>query len=233
MTKLTLNSKPIPKIQDLVKDPELAFKNNELKILLNQPPPAAWIQKNKYANNSEYLSIDKVEYLLDALFQSWKVEVLEAKPVFNSISVTVRLHYIDPINGTWQFHDGVGAKELQTKAESGNLKPDFSNINKGAVEMALPIAKTSAIKDAADHLGKLFGRDLNRKYALEYTIKYNNPETIEAKNQSQEKSNLIDFINRQTSISGLNEVVAELHLHGDTEYLIALWEAKQTEINNG
>ena len=35
--------------------------------------------------------------------------------------------------------------------------------------MALPIAKTVALKDAADHLGKLFGSDLNRKDTLNYT----------------------------------------------------------------
>jgi hypothetical protein len=29
--------------------------------------------------------------------------------------------------------------------------------------MALPMAKSYAIKDACDHFGKLFGRDLNRK----------------------------------------------------------------------
>jgi len=34
--------------------------------------------------------------------------------------------------------------------------------------MALPIAKTIAIKDACDHFGKLFGSDLNRKVQLTY-----------------------------------------------------------------
>jgi hypothetical protein len=63
-------------------------------------------------------------------------------------------------------------KELQTKADTGSLKADFSNINKSAVEMALPIAKTNAIKDACDHIGKLFGRDLNRKDSIEFTPKY-------------------------------------------------------------
>jgi hypothetical protein len=34
--------------------------------------------------------------------------------------------------------------------------------------MAFPIAKTIAVKDAADHIGKLFGADLNRKETLDY-----------------------------------------------------------------
>ena len=34
--------------------------------------------------------------------------------------------------------------------------------------MALPIAKVAAIKDAADELGALFGRDLNRKDVVQF-----------------------------------------------------------------
>lgn len=159
----------IPKIQDLVTDPDKAFKNDQLKVFLNQSPPNKWVLKNKLANDSDYVPIDKVEYLLDVIFQSWKVEVLDYKILFNAISVSVRLHYLDTVTGEWRYHDGVGAKELQTKKDTGSLKPDGSNVNRGAVEMALPIAKTMAIKDAADHIGKIFGRDLNRKNAIEYT----------------------------------------------------------------
>ncbi len=159
----------IPKIQDLVSDPDKAFKNDQLKVFLNQSPPNKWVLKNKLANDSDYVPIDKVEYLLDVIFQSWKVEVLDYKILFNAISVSVRLHYLDKVTGEWRYHDGVGAKELQTKKDTGSLKPDGSNVNRGAVEMALPIAKTMAIKDAADHIGKIFGRDLNRKNAIEYT----------------------------------------------------------------
>lgn len=159
----------IPKIQDLVSDPDKAFKNDQLKVFLNQSPPNKWVLKNKLANDSDYVPIDKVEYLLDVIFQSWKVEVLDYKILFNAISVSVRLHYLDTVTGEWRYHDGVGAKELQTKKDTGSLKPDGSNVNRGAVEMALPIAKTMAIKDAADHIGKIFGRDLNRKNAIEYT----------------------------------------------------------------
>jgi hypothetical protein len=36
--------------------------------------------------------------------------------------------------------------------------------------MAYPVAKTIAIKDAADHFGKLFGSDLNRKDLINYEL---------------------------------------------------------------
>jgi hypothetical protein len=46
---------------------------------------------------------------------------------------------------------------------------DMSNVNKGAVMMALPIAKSIAIKDACDHFGDLFGANLNRKDIVQFT----------------------------------------------------------------
>ncbi len=36
--------------------------------------------------------------------------------------------------------------------------------------MALPMAKSYAIKDACDHFGKLFGRDLNRKETMGFGV---------------------------------------------------------------
>jgi len=168
-------TKQLPKLADLHHDVATAFKNDELKTLLNQEPHSTWVKRNKYANNAEYLPIDKIEFLLDRIFQEWQIEVRETKQLFNSIQVTVRVHYLHPVKGEWRFHDGVGAKELQTISGSGPLKLDFSNVNKSAVEMATPIAKSMAIKDACDHLGKLFGRDLNRKDTIDFAGSYNQP----------------------------------------------------------
>jgi hypothetical protein len=81
--------------------------------------------------------------------------------MFNAVYVCIRLHYCNPASGQWEFQDGLGAQELQTKA--GASAADLAAINKGAVMMALPIAESYAIKDASEKIGKLFGRDLNRK----------------------------------------------------------------------
>jgi hypothetical protein len=59
------------------------------------------------------------------------------------------------------WHDGIGAAQLQTK--KGTSPSDLININNGALSMAFPIAKTVAIKDACDHFGNIFGANLNRK----------------------------------------------------------------------
>ena len=160
----------LPAISDLYKETEIQKfdKSDSLNFLVNQPPKKEWIKVNKFAGNSNYIPIAIIETLLQKIFKQIRVEVIEYKSLFNSVGCHVRLHYLDVTTGEWTYHDGVGAVELQTKAESGTLKPDFSNINKGAVMMALPMAKSYALKDAAEHIGKLFGRDLNRKDVIEY-----------------------------------------------------------------
>lgn len=162
------NKQNLPTIAELTSDVELAFKNDQFNLLTNQEPPVKWVKKHPYIKDYNYVPIDKVEFLLKKLFKLYKIEVVKTGMLLNAIEVTVRVHYLHPVNNEWMYHDGVGAQELQTQKDTGNLKLDMSNINRGAVTMALPIAKSVAIKDACDHLGKLFGADLNRKDTLNY-----------------------------------------------------------------
>ena len=157
----------LPTIGELTGDIELAFKNDQLNLLLNQEPPAKWIKEHPFIKGHKYIPIDKVELMLKRIFKRYRIEITGQGIAFNGVWVTVRLHYQNPIDGVWDYHDGIGAMQLQTKA--GTSPADLININNGAVSMAFPIAKTLAIKDAADMFGKLFGADLNRKDTLNYT----------------------------------------------------------------
>lgn len=162
--------KNLPKLSDLYEDNiEIAFKNDKFNFLVNQNPKNEWIGVNGQANNSKYIPIGIVETLLQKLFKKHKIEVISTQTMFNSIAVTVRVHYWSGIDNEWNYHDGVGAVELQTKKDTGVLKPDFSNLNRMAVMMALPMAKSYAIKDACEHIGRIFGRDLNRKDFMDYS----------------------------------------------------------------
>ena len=51
----------IPKYEDLVNMEVVKAAENDFQVLLNQNPPAAWVQTNKLANGSLYIPIDKVE----------------------------------------------------------------------------------------------------------------------------------------------------------------------------
>jgi len=159
----------LPKLADLysIEAAETAFKQDTWNWLMNQQPNPNWIKENKYAGNSKYIPIGTVETLLQKLVKEFRIEVLREGALFNAVYCTVRLHYLHPVTNQWSFFDGTGAAELQTK--SGSSAADLGAINKGAVMMALPMAKSYAIKDAAEHFGALFGRDLNRKDVMTFT----------------------------------------------------------------
>ena len=135
--------------------------------LLNQPPQKAWIKKHPLYSN-DYLPIDKVEFLLTLFFKTWRVEVKNVFQIANSVCVTVRLYYQDADSKEMNWQDGVGANPLQVN--SGKKPMDSDEIKSNAVMLALPIAETNAVKDAADKIGRIFGRDLNRKDTMSYDL---------------------------------------------------------------
>jgi len=161
-----LVKKELPALSELydVSNIETVFKKDQFNLLLNQQPEPKWILENKFAGNSKYIPIGVLETLLQRIFKDFRIEVMREGTMFNSVYVAIRLHYLHPISNEWNYHDGVGAAQVQTK--SGASPADLASINNNAVMMALPMAKSYAIKDACDHFGKLFGRDLNRKETM-------------------------------------------------------------------
>lgn len=176
MTQLT----KLPTIEELFAysgNSELAYKSDQYNLLLNSQPRKEWIKVHPYIKGYNYLPINVVEYLLKKIFKNYSIEILDNGTSFNGVWVRVRVHYLHPVLGTMQFHDGIGACELQTA--KGTSPTDLANINKGALSMAYPIAKTIAIKDACDHFGTLFGADLNRKDTLEFKVTRNVEDELE------------------------------------------------------
>ena len=182
-TPSTQTKPKVPTIEELHADYESAFKNDQLNHLLNQNPPKSWIKThpmltyevtdevgNKSRKPVRYLPIDKIEYLLMRIFQQYKIEIIKTGVIFNALEVTVRVHYKNPITGEWMFHDGTGAVDVQT--EAGQSAADLKNIKHGAIMKGLPAAKSYAIKDACEHFGRLFGKDLNRESSLEFVPKF-------------------------------------------------------------
>lgn len=168
---------------------------DKFNVLLNMQPPARWVKQNPYANNSKYLPIDKVEYLLKKIFKSYRVEVLRENSMFNAVYVAVRLHYFNPVENIWQYQDGLGASQVQTK--KGASAADFTQINNGAVEMALPKAKSNAIKDAAHNIGRIFGSDLNRNEIVPVT-----PDTeLQDRQYQKEKDRVLALIKDGQEVS--------------------------------
>lgn len=212
-TKELLNKLFVKRLDDVI-------RIEELNVVLSTPPPQSWVKKHPFISGYNYLPIDKVEYLLRSIFKSYRIEVLKTAQLFNTIEVTVRVHYLNPATGQMDFHDGVGAQDLQTQKDSGNLKLDLSNINRGAVTMALPIAKSMAIKDACDHFGEIFGCNLNRKD----TMLYEGNATLLSGSLKKEEERLLSFVDKANTKDELEMLESDATLTEKTQ------EAYQTKL---
>lgn len=210
----------LPSYQQLISMDEDKSKENDLQVLLNQEPPAQWVQINKHANNSRFLPVDKVEYLMTKIFVSWWLEILDYKMIANSICVRVRLFYENPITRLINHMDGVGAMPVQTDSGKGAI--EFNHIKNSAVQMALPGAESYAFKDAAEKLGRIFGKDLNRKDVMSYEnllgrFEKETPEQIENKRLS----NLINNAESKEDLAKLKK-----HIKPENEEIKNLFNEK-------
>jgi len=214
----------VPKIVDLYDNSELALAKNDLNILLNNDPHPSWLIKHPFVKKEvkdpktgrktrvpiDYLPIARIEWLLTSIFQSWNIEVKNIMQIANSVVVTARLHYKNPVTGEAEYQDGVGAVAIQT--EQGAAATDFSKVRTDAVMKSVPAAKSYALKDAADHLGKLFGKDLNREQYMSYANLQTSGDDIELKNLKAEVSEIISEVRdekmREAAIEELNEAEA-------------------------
>lgn len=177
----------LPTLSDLIDDIEMAYKNDAFNALMNNQPPAKWVLEHPFIKNYRYIPIDKIEHLLKKIFKAYRIEITGQGTAFNGVWVTVRVHYFHPISNEWQYHDGIGAAQLQTA--KGTSPADLVNINNGALSMAFPIAKTVAIKDACDHFGVMFGANLNRKDTVNFTVDNNIVEKYNFIKSNAEKLN--------------------------------------------
>ncbi len=194
--------KNLPTLADLTLDKQEAFKHDQFNNLVNQPPPDGWVKVHPFIKGWKYLPIDKVEFLLKRIFKEYKIEVKEVMMMMNSVTSIVRVHYRHPVSGEWLWHDGQASAELQTKKETGPLRADMSNVNPGAVPMAVGTSKSLAVKDACDHIGDLFGANLNRRDVQPFTT-----DNSLKKHETQRVLKMMDSID---TIEGLEELKAQV-----------------------
>lgn len=148
-------------------------KDNAFQVLINQEPSPSWIKDHPIAKvevldgngkkvkvPAKYIPIERIEWLLINIFLKYKVRIKTTQLIANSICITVRVYYYDHIAHEWHWQDGVGAAPLQV--DSGSGAADITKMKSSAVQMAAPAAKSYAVKDACEQIGRLFGKDLNR-----------------------------------------------------------------------
>jgi len=150
---------------------EKLVQRDEFLEVVNTSPPPAWVKDHPFVKGGKYMPIERIELLLTRIFQEWRVEIRREGQLANSLFVTVRLHYKDPIDGDWRWQDGTGAAPIKT--DKGASAADMAAIKNDAVMTGLPAAESFAVKDAAEKIGRLFGKDLNRKDVAGFTPSYN------------------------------------------------------------
>ena len=143
------------KVEALYANKELMDKIAQFNLVLNGEPPEEWINVLP-GTNIKYIPIQRIEWLLTSIYGQFKYEIKSVLVIDNSVSVVVRVHYYNPVLDCWEWVDGTGAAPLL--ATEGDM----------AVALALPAAKTFAVKDAVEPLGKIFGKDLNRADTITY-----------------------------------------------------------------
>ena len=149
----------LPTLADIYSDDiQSGASDEKLNLLLSADPKPSWI-RSREINGKEfkYLPIDKVEFLLRRIFGQFRIKVLAVNQIHGGVQVSVRVYYLLPPNHeqerVWAFQDGVGAVTLNQNFE---------------LEPAVPLAKTFAVKDACDHIGNIFGANLNRLDVITY-----------------------------------------------------------------
>lgn len=207
--------KKLPTIAELYADQTLQplEKAGAFQVLVNQNPHSSWIKKHPTAKKkivdgngqeqtvpAEYLPVERVEWLLTTIFLKTRVEVKTIHLIGNSVVVSVRLHYFNHIDNEWNWQDGIGACPLQTDAGAGAI--DFNKLKSAAVQMAAPAAESYAVKDAAEKIGKLFGKDLNRKDLISYDALVDRY-AVGDKAKKTEVDRILKFIEKANSVSDL------------------------------
>ena len=237
-SQLTIPEKrPLPKLEDLYGDVELASKFNDLNKLLNARPKKEWIRQHPLAKKEviidgvkqkitvDYLPVERVEYLLTSIYTKWRKEIKSVQLIANSIVITVRLWVIDPVTGEWDWQEGVGAAPIRT--EKGAAATDFSKVQDSAVQTGAPAAESYALKDAAEGFGKIFGKDLNRKDEINYQDMQESKFSDKKIDVPEELKMVIDFAEDTAKLSEIYS--ANKEYHGNPEFMRIL-TARKAEI---
>lgn len=138
---------------------------------LNSEPEVSELDRTA-DGKAKTLPISFVEMTLDELFLGvWGTTNFTTKLISNEVVGELELWVKHPITGDMITRSGAAgiiiqmdkAPENLTGQERNNWALDPSNKKPNALDLGYPKLKAECVKNAAQSLGKVFGRDLNRK----------------------------------------------------------------------
>jgi len=160
---------------------------------LNAKPQQESIGKTSDGRASTIL-ISHVEMLLDEYFFGlWSTSNFKWSVITNEIVASIDLLLTHPVSGKDFQRVGAAAVQIMVDKVPDSIKDkpveknrwalDPSNKKPGALDMGFPKLKAECIKNAANSLGKLFGRDLNRQQQDTYQPLFKERNTYNPQNQ--------------------------------------------------
>ena len=125
---------------------------------------------------ARYLPISFIEMTLDELFLGqWSTENFKWSAITNEVQASLELVLTHPVTGKEIRRTGAGSIVITVDSLSKDQKDKMSkqdrnlwalnpeNKKPNALDLGFPKLKQECIKNAAQSLGKIFGRDINRK----------------------------------------------------------------------
>lgn len=165
-----------------------------LQKFLNEPADEKQVKK---LNGVNYLPIGYVESKLDSIYSGlWSIENIHTTIMLNSILVELELKVYNFIIGQWITRAGVGAVPVQLQKDKKVITPE--DIQTFAIQKGAPAAKAFALKNAAQSLGVIFGRNINRTGDYEYL-----PLSEAVAEYEEQNSAITDIFNNIESITDL------------------------------
>lgn len=165
--------KPTTNSLEAVQVEDMRINLQNFLIKLNSNPSTESMDKTA-DGKAHTILISHIEMLLDEYFFGlWETENFKWSVVANEIVGSIDLCFYHPTAGIRMKRTGAAAIQIMVDKVPDDIKdqPKLKNAwalnpeNKksNALDMSFPKLKAECLKNAANSLGKLFGRDINRK----------------------------------------------------------------------
>jgi len=158
----------------------MALTQIEFAKILNREPDCVVVKTNgstsvkrKSALTGEmvevkYIPVSYIENTLDEVFGAglWNTTEPKLMIVGNEVVGTITLRVYHPVIKEWIEQGGIAA--VQIRKASGSAITDINSKIPNALEMDMPHLFSDCLKNAAQKLGRIFGRNLNRDFIDQY-----------------------------------------------------------------
>lgn len=145
----------------------------KFQLRLNSEPPQDSLSPTP-DGKAQTVTISHIEMTLDELFfGQWSTHNFTWSAIANEVQGALELHVTHPVTGQILTRIGAGSVVIMVDKVPDEIKDNpqarnqwalnGANKKSNALDLAFPKLKAECLKNASQSLGKIFGRDVNRK----------------------------------------------------------------------